>query len=509
MTKIPVFAAMMSIITCACNTCASSQATLSPSGTDDMTAPLLAAINSVRSGGTVSLTEGTYHFYATSAALMNVFISNHDQNLPRRVQLPIRDVRNVTVSGQKTGAKFIFHGESTGIMVMDSTNVSIKNISLDWAEPPIGEAEIKSIDEKGGIKLEWIVRAFDGEGSARMLWDAETKAIKPGTGDVFSANQARPGDFISFRSWERPSPAICLYRAEDVNFDGVTIHSAHGMGLLAQRSKNISWRGGGVYPREGCLCSTKADATHFSNCRGEINVSNALFSGMMDDAINVHSTCLQIVDKLSANAIRCRYMHPQAVGFEVFEVGERLRFIRAKTLENGPECAVVGIMREDDCNVVLTLDDNGAEALADYHVGDAVENADWQPNATFTNNVVKNNRARAALFTTPGKVRVFDNIFDHVSGSAILLAGDAANWYESGACKDVEITGNVFKDCLTSKYQFCTAVIAIAPTISDLSGQKTPYHSNIRIENNVFDCPGAKLYDAVSAENVIWRDNRE
>ena len=281
------------------------------------------------------------------------------------------------------------------------------------------------------------------------------------------------------------------------------------MGLLAQRSKDISWHGGGVFPREGCICSTKADATHFSNCRGEIVVSDALFSGMMDDAINVHSTCLQIVDKLSANTIRCRYMHPQAIGFEVFEPGERLRFIHARTLENGAECTVANVVREDDSNIVLTLDEEGAKALQDHIAGDAVENADWQPSVVFSNNTVKNNRARAALFTTPGKVRVTDNIFDRVSGSAILLAGDAANWYESGACKDVEITGNVFKDCLTSGYQFCTAVIAIAPTVSDLAAQKTPYHSNIRVENNVFACPGAKLYDAVSATNVVWRGNRE
>lgn len=509
MTKISVFAAMLSTMTCACHTCASNQAELSPSGTDDMTAPFLAALETVRSGGTMSLTEGTYHFYAPSAALMNVFISNHDQNLPRRVQLPIRGVCNVTICAPATGAKFVFHGESTGIMVMDSHDVALKNISLDWAQSPIGEAQITAIDPNGGFALDWKVRAFDGEGSARMLWDAETKSIKPNTGDIFKPNQAQIGDFVSFRSWERPSPAICLYRAEGVSFDNVAIHSAHGMGLLAQRSKDISWHGGGVFPREGCICSTKADATHFSNCRGEIVVSDALFSGMMDDAINVHSTCLQIVDKLSANTIRCRYMHPQAIGFEVFEPGERLRFIHARTLENGAECTVANVVREDDSNIVLTLDEEGAKALQDHIAGDAVENADWQPSVVFSNNTVKNNRARAALFTTPGKVRVTDNIFDRVSGSAILLAGDAANWYESGACKDVEITGNVFKDCLTSGYQFCTAVIAIAPTVSDLAAQKTPYHSNIRVENNVFDCPGAKLYDAVSATNVVWRGNRE
>lgn len=481
--------------------------TISPDGTNDMTRTLLDAVCSAN-GGKIILQEGTYHFDAESAALMDVYISNHDQNLPRRVQLPISGVSNIKIEGEGRGARFVFHGESTGLLLMDGANVTLANISFDWAEAPIGEARVTAIlDAEKRYDLEWIVRAFDGEGDARMLWDAKTQAIQPGTGDIFNFEQAAVGDIISFRSWLRPSPAICLYRTSGVTFRDVAIHSAHGMGLLAQRSADISWNGGGVYPREGSICSTKADATHFSNCRGTIAVTDALFSGMMDDAINVHSTCLAITDIPSTNSIRCRYMHPQAIGFEVFEPGERLRFIKARTLENGPTCKVVGVVREDERTVVLTLDESVAKGLAEYGVGDAVENADWQPSVLFAGNTVKNNRARAALFTTPERVAVVGNTFDHVSGSAILFAGDAANWYESGACQDVTIEGNVFRDCLTSRYQFCTAVIAVAPTVEDLTSQKTPYHSNIKVSHNVFECPGAKIYDGVSVQNVVWRDN--
>ncbi len=70
----------------------------------------------------------------------------------------------------------------------------------------------------------------------------------------------------------------------------------------------------------------------------------------------------------------------------------------------------------------------------------------------------------------------------------------------------MQIRDNVFRHCLTSKYQFCTAVIAVSPTVENLAGQKTPYHRGISIIGNTFDCPGAKLYDAISAEEPIWRD---
>ena len=39
----------------------------------------------------------------------------------------------------------------------------------------------------------------------------------------------------------------------------------------------------------------------------------------------------------------------------------------------------------------------------------------------FAGNTVRNNRARGALFSTPRRTVVEDNLFDHTSGTAILL----------------------------------------------------------------------------------------
>jgi hypothetical protein len=86
------------------------------------------------------------------------------------------------------------------------------------------------------------------------------------------------------------------------------------------------------------------------------------------------------------------------------------------------------------------------------------------------------------------------------SGSAILIAGDANNWYETGAVKDVTIRNNVFADpCLTSLYQFSEAVISIYPEIPDLEASPQKYHRNINIVNNEF-----QLYDypALYAKSV-------
>ena len=137
-----------------------------------------------------------------------------------------------------------------------------------------------------------------------------------------------------------------------------------------------------------------------------------------------------------------------------------------------------------------------------------MENADWQCAVVFRNNVVANNRARGVLFTTPKRIVCEGNVFDHVSGSAILLAGDAQGWYESGACEDVLIRRNTFRDCMTSAFQYCDGLVSIHPEVRDLAAQKRRYHRNVVIEDNDIETFDVPLLYALSAEDVVWRNNR-
>ncbi|CEN52528.1 hypothetical protein CCAN11_2470038 [Capnocytophaga canimorsus] len=68
-----------------------------------------------------------------------------------------------------------------------------------------------------------------------------------------------------------------------------------------------------------------------------------------------------------------------------------------------------------------------------------IENLTWTPEVIFKNNIVRNNRARGALFSTPKKVICEENTFDHTHGTAILLCGDCNGWFETGACREVII----------------------------------------------------------------------
>lgn len=107
-------------------------------------------------------------------------------------------------------------------------------------------------------------------------------------------------------------------------------------------------------------------------------------------------------------------MHRQAVGFEVFLPGEKIRFINGPTLEPRETGTVKSAVKTNEKELLITLEEplpGGVKA------GDAVENADFYPSVVFRNNIVRNNRARGTLFTTPEKVLVEGNLFDHSSGA--------------------------------------------------------------------------------------------
>jgi hypothetical protein len=271
------------------------------------------------------------------------------------------------------------------------------------------------------------------------------------------------GDILVLRPGRRDFPAMVVYNSKNVVFEDVVVHDAKGMALIAQRSENVTWRGtgsaadrtSGVFPRPGAYASAHADASHFSNVRGQVTVENCWFEAMMDDAINVHSTCLAVTN-VSGRTLKCNYMHHQAIGFEIFRPGETLRFINGRTLDTGPEVKVAAVKMNHERQVEVTL---AADVPAGWGAGDAVENADYQCAATFRGNIVVKNRARGTLFTTPGRVLVESNLFDRVTGAPLLFSGDNYYWYESGACRDVIIRGNVFSNCYTSAGGYSKGII--------------------------------------------------
>lgn len=514
---------------------------LQPGSRKDQTPALRKAITAAHAnpGCTLDIPQGTYHFYREGSLPMSFHISNHDQPGIHPVCIPLIDLDNIKIKGN--GSLFLFHGMLLPMVIMDSRNVTVEGLSIDYERPYYSEAVITALSDDGTEvtidkkafpyeikenKLNFLGEGWGSGVSSAIIFQKGTGHILEGTADYggtphvtalpggkiklnwkLKEKNARPGDIITLRNWQRPHPAICIYRAENTVLDDVVMHSSMGMTLLAQRSSNIRVTGGGSFPRKetGRMYSASADATHFSNVKGLVLVEDGTYTGMMDDAINVHSTCLNITEIIGDSRIRVKYMHHQAVGFEVFLPGETLRFIAGPTLEEGEFSTVKSVEKLNTRELIIELTHLLPPGIK---AGDAVENADYQPEVIFRRNIVSNNRARGSLFTTPHKVLVEDNLFDHSSGSAILLAGDAQGWYESGACHDVVIRSNKFINNLTSRYQFTNALISIYPEVKNLNDQTKYYHRNVIIEENEFQTFDVPLLFAISTDGIVFRKNK-
>lgn len=292
------------------------------------------------------------------------------------------------------------------------------------------------------------------------------------------------------------------------------------MGLLAQLCEDITLDGFNVCLKgkdDPRYFTTQADATHFSQCKGKITSVNGLYENMMDDAINVHGTYLKILERIDNHTVRGRYMHDQAWGFDWGFAGDSVKFIRTRTMDMEKEVYTIAEIRPHDKpqitgarEFVITFKEELSPSItpeASY----GIENLTWTPEVYFAHNTVRHNRARGSLFSTPKRTVVEENLFDHTSGTAILLCGDCNGWFETGACRDVLIRKNKFVNALTNLFQFTNAVISIYPEIPDLDGQTTYFHGGkpgaIQIVDNEFDTFDAPILYAKSVDGLVFRQN--
>lgn len=497
--------------------------------------------------------EGRYNFHEKGCAEREYYISNHDQTNPKKVGLALEDMKNLTVDGQ--GAELIFHGRMLPVSLLRSENCTLKNLHIDFENPHISQVKVIENDPQKGIVFEpaqWVKYRITKDGffetfgdgwtmrhNYGIAFEGDTKHLVYNTSDVYCPikgvkeiaprrilapewkdQRLVPGTVMALRGWYRPTPGIFLSHDVNTTIENVQVHYAEGMGLLAQLCENITLDKFGVCLRgenDPRYFTTQADATHFSGCKGKIVSRNGLYEGMMDDAINVHGTYLKVVKRVDDRTLVGRYMHNQAWGFEWGCIGDEVQFVRSNTMELIGETNRIAFIRPYDKELIagarefLITFTEPVDAAINEKSGFGIENLTWTPEVLFAGNVIRNNRARGTLFSTPKATVVEDNLFDHTSGAAVLLCGDCNGWYETGACRNVIIRKNRFVNALTNLFQFTNAVISIYPEIPNLKDQQKYFHGGkdggIVIEDNVFETFDAPILYAKSVDGLVYRRN--
>jgi hypothetical protein len=491
---------------------------------------------------------GQYDFYPDRAPERYLFVSNNDEGL-KRIAFPLEKSENLEIDGQ--GALFMFRGWITPFALDHAKNITLKNFSMDWPRTFHSEGKILEVHTNGltvafseafpyevrngilvftdgkksqapqttvkGSELTYpygSLLEFDSQKreTAYMAWDYWVKGGV--TAQDLGQRKVRitlnkltgtVGNILVFGPSHRDCPGVVISDSANVTVSHVNLYHCGGMGVLAQRSRDITVDHVQVTPAPNSdrIISITADATHFVNCSGKITLSNCLFENQKDDATNVHGIYARMARLLAPDVIEVQLIHPQQHGFDFIVPGMKLELVHGPSLVTYGEAVVKTVERVNKEFTRVTL----TQPLpAESIVGDVVASADGYPETWIHHCVIRNNRARGILLNSRAKMVIEENVF-HTPGAAILLEGDGRFWYEQAGVRDLVIRKNTFDNCNFGVWG--KATIEVGAGIAKECRATSRYNRNIVIEDNLFRTFGhGSFVQMYSVDGLTIRNNR-
>lgn len=497
----------------------------------------------INDGDTVKLEKGReYHVCQDdSFEIKGYFCSNtakkheNPEGL-RRVAIYLKEKKNITVDGN--GARITVHGKMTPMLFDRCENITVRDLSIDYACPTMTEFEILS--NNGGdctIRINPDCR-FRVEGN-KLIWQGEEDANgNPYWEDCYIGNRRYTklydpekrmcrdfrrddlefetveqiddftlrvvlknrnvyfpaGNIMQTRNIVRDQTGSMFERCKNLTFENLRVMFMHGLGMVSQFCENVTYRNCDFTPKQGRTIASTADFFQFSGCRGKLTVENCRAWGAQDDYINVHGTHLRIVETNSfEKSITVRFMHAETWGFQAFAAGDEIEYIKWDTLKPYAGAKVLDFEKINDTDIKLRL----SEELPEIEVGkDVVENATYTPELYVRNCDFGPTAGRGILCTTRGEVIIENNRFENLWGPALLVEDDCNFWFESGYTKEIIFRNNAVISCDYAKTWEKSSVIRYSPKVMDESKGEF-VHGRLVLTCNSFKNP-------VYGEHCIW-----
>lgn len=476
---------------------------------------------------------GVYELDPKLCSQRQLNISNHGHNGPKRIALVIEDMEDFEIDF--CGSTLISQGIMTPFAVLNSKNITVKNVKLKNPTIPQFECRvtahgkdyvevenihgIENVQFQHGYLYASYPCAMYTPCHTNVEFDGTTGEIAHGTADntlgvpsrdlyfqpldpthlrIFGGTRKPPiGNVLLFNAMCRVGAGFFCENSGNLRFENVDICSCYGMGIIAQMCRDITLNSFNTVREDGVLCTAGADATHFVNCSGLVTVENSSFMGQMDDALNIHGIYTRIIGK-GENWVLVREMHPEATGIAIYQPGNLLQVLPPDTLLPYTKKTVKAVEHiNDECIKVLLN-----ESTEDIQVGDDLENLTLNADLIFRNCVVRDNRARGMLIGTNGKV-VIENCHFHSSGTAVKFESDGAYWFESGATADVTIRNNHFDGCKYGGWGH--AIIEFQPR--EATEENRYFHGSIQVTGNTFTKGLPELVSINNASRFVFLDN--
>ena len=515
----------------------------------DATPGVRAALEQCRKtrAGRLVFPKGRYHFWPEMASEAYYFISNNDEGL-KRIAFPLRAMKNLEIDGQ--GSTFIFHGFLNPFILDGAKNVTLRNFTIDYARTFHSEARILG-EHADGLDVEFseaypyrednnlLIFTDGGEKPPQETTTTSREVVFPFGNllefdpvkretafmaqDYWCANglaiekldgrkvrllkkglKGTPGNIMVFGARDRKVPGIVISDSENTLLDHVTIHHCGGMGVIGQRSRNINLQHIRITPTpdSGRIVSITADATHFVNCSGKIEIGHCVFECQKDDHSNLHGIYARVADRDGDRTIVVQLVHPQQFGFDFIRPGLQLELVQGASMNTIGLAKVKSVERiNKEFTRVVCKDPLPVE----LNVGDVVAEMGDYPEVYIHDCRMRGNRARGLLLNNRGRTVIENNYF-HTPGAALLFEGDARYWFEQAGVRDCVIRGNTFDNCNYGLWG--QAAIEVTPGIEEKDRARSRYNRNILIEGNTFWVFDPRLLRVYSADGLIFRNNK-
>ncbi len=489
-------------------------------------------IRTLESGSTLTLEKDKIYdvrqddsFELTGYYCSNTAKKHENPDGLRRTAIYIKNKNNITIDGN--GATVLVHGKMTPLLFDGCENITVKNLTIDYACPTMAEFTVLSNDNgvcTVRIAPEYLYRIENNE----LIWQGEAGLDgKPYWEDSYIGNRRHvkyfdpekkicfdfgrnnlecekieelsagvlrltlknrqvelpAGSIVQTRNIVRDQTGSLFQRCKNLVFENLRVKFMHGLGMVSQFCENVSFISCDLTPAENRTVASTADFFQFSGCKGRLIIENCTAAGAHDDYINVHGTHLRIVEKdENKNSLLVRFMHAESWGFQAFEKGDELEFIKWDTLIPYAKTKVIDYKKINDTDIKLYLD----RSLPEIELNkDVVENTTWTPDLYVSGCDFGPTAGRGILCTTRGEVIIENNRFCNLWGPALLLEDDCNFWFESGCTREIVFRNNTIDGCDYGITWEGAPTIRYTPKVMDESSKQF-VHGKLVLSSNKF-----------------------
>ena len=443
----------------------------------------------------------------------------------------IGNLSDLVIDGQDS--QFIFHYPTSGILLVNSQRILIRNLTIDTDLPlaSLGNAT-KLSDGRTAIRIldrypvtagmpVLLVAPYDIQKLKFKAVPLQYFISNPQNVTMIAPQMYTSPDFDRLTEGEEVvvshysvfgGAANIAHDVSDVSFENIIVYGAPG-GIITTGQRGFRLSNCKIMQKPGAQrpISVGTDAVHVLSTSGDILIEDCDISGQTDDGLNITSLWVTVTKKLDSRTVvltRTRKDNPSAV-----QAGAQLKFVKPNNLSEYARLRVLQVSYDNATGrFTATVDQDLPSTVA---TGDLAISL-TQANQRFLvrRNYFHDHNGRSLVIQSPTGV-VENNRIKNPMWQGLLMYTDAFFFYEGPGVESLIVRNNTFEDCSYGNYGTLGETMGAVNITADVPGTVSDYpvNKNILFEGNtIIDTPGLAMFVASGSgltisNNVIINSN--